>query len=67
MKLFYKKSIYKTISWRIISIVLSFVLSLIFMGSVEQATKYTVVYNVIATVLYYFHELGYKWLRPKIT
>jgi uncharacterized membrane protein len=65
MKLLYKKSIYKAVSWRLISIVLSFAISLSFMQSLETATKYTIVYNLIATVLYYLHELVYKWLREK--
>jgi uncharacterized membrane protein len=60
-----RKSLYKTISWRIVSIILSFTLSYVLMGSIEAATTFTVIYNVIATVLYYLHEMFYKWLRRK--
>lgn len=65
LKLINKKAIYKTISWRIISIAMSFGLSYYFLGSTEQATRYTIVYNCIGAVLYYFHELLYKKLRQK--
>jgi len=64
-RLISKKTLYKTVTWRLVSIAVSFVLSLYFLGSVEQATTYTVVYNVIGSVLYYFHELAYKKLREK--
>lgn len=65
IKLINKKAIYKTISWRIISILVSFGLSYYYLGSTEEATHYTVVYNGIGAVLYYLHELLYKKLRQK--
>lgn len=64
-KLISKKALYKTISWRIVSVITSFTLSYHFLGSMEQATAYTIVYNLIGSVLYYFHELAYKKLREK--
>lgn len=64
-KLISKKALYKTITWRLVSIAVSFILSYQFLGSVEEATTYTVVYNVIGSVLYYLHELAYKKLREK--
>lgn len=60
-----KKSLYKAITWRLISIVLSFIVGYIYLGSVKEAGELTVIYSIISTVLYYFHELFYKWLRKK--
>jgi uncharacterized membrane protein len=60
-----KKTLYKTISWRITSIVLSLSLSYLIMRSFKQALGYTAIYSVLSSVLYYYHELLYKWLRLK--
>ena len=65
MQLLSRKALYKTISWRIVSIIVSFILSYYFLGSIDGATHYTLVYNGISVILYYFHELIYKWLRLK--
>lgn len=58
-----RKSLYKTITWRLISIVLSFTTSYVFLGSLDLATKYTIVYSIVSSILYYWHEMLYKWLR----
>lgn len=65
VKLISKKTLYKTITWRIISILVSFCLSYYYLDSTEKATKYTIVYNFVGAILYYFHELFYKKLRQK--
>jgi uncharacterized membrane protein len=60
-----KKALYKTISWRIVSIMLSLTLSLLIMGSWRQAVSYTLIYSALSSILYYYHEMLYKWLRQK--
>ena len=61
----HKKALYKTLSWRLISIIMSFFISMIFMGSMVEASKFALVYNVVSGFLYYWHEMAYKWLRAK--
>lgn len=63
--IFSKKSLYKTLSWRAVSIILSFVVSYAIMGSVGQASVFTVVYSLIATLFYYWHEVAWKIARRK--
>lgn len=60
-----KKSLYKTISWRLISLIMSFTLSYYILGSLKTATTFTIVYNILGSILYYLHEMLYKWLRKK--
>lgn len=60
-----RKTLYKTITYRILSIVLSLVLSYIFLGSIKDATAFTLIYAGLSTLLYYYHEKFYKWLRRK--
>lgn len=60
-----KKTLYKTVSWRILSLISAFSLSLLFFPTVKEATNFTVISQIMSTVLYYFHELFYKWLRKQ--
>jgi uncharacterized membrane protein len=60
-----KKSLYKAISWRVISILLSFTLGYFFIGEVIKTIGFTVVYSIISTGLYYLHEMWYKVARRK--
>lgn len=60
-----KKSLYKTISWRITSIIVGFTITYLYLGSIKAATTLAVLHNVVATVLYYYHELLYKVIRRK--
>lgn len=60
-----KKALYKALSWRAISMAISLVLSYLFLGSWKSAGAYTLINAVIGTILYYYHELFYKWLRRK--
>ena len=62
---FSKKSLYKTISWRIVSIILAFTISYVIMGSASQASMFTVVHSVVATLLYYWHEVAWKVARRR--
>lgn len=60
-----RKTLLKALTWRVISIVLSFVLSIIFFGDFKASLWYTLVYGLVSTILYVAHELLYKWLKKK--
>lgn len=60
-----KKYLLKSLTWRVVSVILSFVLSLYFFGAWRTALNYTLAYGAISTVLYYIHELLYKRFYDK--
>lgn len=60
-----KKTLYKSISWRVISIIQSMAMSYWFLESFTEAGKFTLVSAVIGTFLYYLHEEFYRHLRKK--
>ena len=51
-----KRSVVKSIVWRIICIVVSIFTTLLLTGSWDLAVAVGTVYNAITMVLYYFHE-----------
>ncbi|MFQ6020623.1 MAG: DUF2061 domain-containing protein [Candidatus Aenigmatarchaeota archaeon] len=51
-----KRSLVKTVVWRIICIIASIIVPYFLTGSLEISIKIGIVYNVIVMVLYYFHE-----------
>jgi uncharacterized membrane protein len=51
-----KRSIVKSIAWRIICIVVSIITTFIFTGEWNLAVAVGTIYNAITMVLYYFHE-----------
>ncbi len=51
-----KKSLYKSISWRIIAIIIGAVVTYVFIGSLEITLEITVIANAIAIAVYYAHE-----------
>jgi uncharacterized membrane protein len=55
-----RKTLYKAITWRMLSIILSFSLSFIYLTEVNKAMSFTIIYAIISTVLYYFHEIIWK-------
>jgi len=61
--LFKTKTIYKTLTWRIISVVLGFAVSAAMGASSSQATKFTIVFNGTAMIAYYIHELVYRYIK----
>jgi uncharacterized membrane protein len=64
----WKRSLMKTLSYRIILIVLTFGISLETTHKVDQAIKITTANTVIATIVYYLHERFWsrvKWGRSK--
>ena len=58
-----KRSLVKSISWRVICIVASIFISLLLTGKWDIAVLIGTVYNVVTMVLYYFHER--LWNRVK--
>lgn len=60
-----RKTLLKALTWRLISILLSFVLSIAFFGDYDSALWYTLTYGLISTGLYIAHELFYKWLKKR--
>lgn len=51
-----KKSIYKTISWRIIALMITFSISLMVFGSFTIAGTVALADMAVKTIAYYFHE-----------
>jgi len=58
-----KRSLAKTVLWRVICIVVSIVTTFAFTGKWDLAVAVGTVYNAITMVLYYFHER--LWNRIK--
>jgi uncharacterized membrane protein len=59
-----KRSLAKSLTWRVIAIISTFVIGYVMTGSWSFAASLTVVSNVINFVLYYIHErvwLGVEW------
>jgi len=51
-----KRSITKTITWRIIALSSTFIITYLFLGSFQQSLVVTILLNVTAIILYYIHE-----------
>ena len=51
-----KKSILKTISWRIIAIITSMIVAYIFTKSFIVSIGLVLTANIISMIIYYFHE-----------
>lgn len=51
-----KRSIAKSVTWRIICIVVSIVTAYFLTGKLDVAVAIGTVYNFITMILYYFHE-----------
>ena len=63
-----RRSIGKSITWRIISIIVLITVSYIVTGDVRKTTGITVFFQVILAVLYYIHERMWEkssWGRLK--
>jgi len=52
----FRRSVVKTISYRIIIIILDFVAIYLFTGKISVALGFTIVSNIYTTVVYFFHE-----------
>ncbi len=51
-----KKSLTKTITWRIICVLVSVLTAYILTARLDIAAAIGTIYNVITMILYYFHE-----------
>jgi len=58
-----KRSIAKSITWRVICIIVSVLTAYILTNKLDIAAAIGTVYNVITMILYYFHERA--WNRIK--
>lgn len=58
-----KRSILKSITWRLICILVSILTSFLLTGKWDIAVAIGTIYNVITMILYYFHER--IWNRVK--
>lgn len=63
--LFRRKTIIKTITWRLLSLVIGFFMSIAFGFSNTEATKFTLLFNAVAFVAYYIHELVWRFIKYK--
>ena len=51
-----KKSISKTLSWRIIAVILSVIVAYIFTNSLLVSMEIAITSNFLSMIIYYFHE-----------
>jgi uncharacterized membrane protein len=51
-----KRSIVKTITYRVIVVILDFIAVYLFTGKLETALGFTIVSNIYTTIVYFFHE-----------
>lgn len=51
-----KRSLAKTITYRLLIVVATFIVIYMMTGDVETTTSITIISNIINTVLYYIHE-----------
>jgi len=51
-----KKTILKTLSWRIVAIIISTTVVYIFTNTISLSFKIAITSNAIAMFVYYFHE-----------
>ena len=61
-----KRSITKTLTWRIIALLSTFIITYLFLGNFKQSLVVTILLNVTAIALYYIHERVWnliKWER----
>ena len=59
-----KRSLYKTLSWRVVATILLFIVSYFVTGRIEVASTIVGIEVVIKTVFYYIHErawFGSNW------
>ena len=59
-----KKSLLKTISWRIVAIILSLAVTYLFIGSFALSFEIVITANIVSMITYYFHERW--WNKSKL-
>jgi uncharacterized membrane protein len=63
-----KRSIVKSVTWRIICVVVSIITAYFLTGKLDVSVAIGTVYNAITMILYYFHERfwnGLMWGKQK--
>ena len=55
-KITLQRSIAKTISYRVIIVILDFIAIYLFTGQMKVALGFTIVSNIYTTIVYFFHE-----------
>jgi uncharacterized membrane protein len=58
-----KRSLAKSITWRLVAIVVTFLVGYVMTGSLELAASLSVVSNLINFILYYLHERVWLTIR----
>lgn len=58
-----RRSLVKSITWRIICIVISVLTAFILTNRLDIAAAIGTVYNIATTALYYFHERAWNKIR----
>ena len=58
-----KRSLAKSISWRVICVIVSILTSFVLIGKWDLAVAIGSLYNLITMILYYFHERGWNRIR----
>ena len=58
-----RRSLVKSVTWRVVAVLVTFLVGLIMTGNLEFALSLSLVSNFVNFVLYYFHER--VWLRIK--
>ncbi|MEP6747431.1 MAG: DUF2061 domain-containing protein [Bacteroidota bacterium] len=51
-----KRSVVKTVSYRLVILILDFIAIYLFTGKIKVAVGFTVVSNIYTTIGYFFHE-----------
>jgi uncharacterized membrane protein len=57
------RSLAKSFTWRIVGVVVLFIVSYLLTENVPRASAITLIFNSIQIVLYYFHERA--WMRSE--
>ena len=52
----WRKAFYKTISFRILAVISTFIVLYLFTGKIAYSLELTIILNIVKSVLYYVHE-----------
>jgi len=56
-----KRSLTKTLTWRVLALLSTFVITFLFLGDFQDSLKVTIILNAVAVVMYYLHERFWDW------
>ena len=57
------RPIIKTISWRIIAMIITGVVVYVYTGEIKKSGEISIVAGLILTFVYYLHERFWVWIR----